>query len=316
MRPVVLLTGGFGNLGGRVAAALHDHGYWDIRLASRTHISPPAWAPLAEVIQLDLLDNTEVAQSCKGVSAVIHLAALNDRQAAQDPGLAEAVSGRGTEALVNAALENNVQRFIFMSTAHVYSSPRQGVITESTPTTNQHPYATSHISGERAVAEHHDKARFLGIRLRCANGFGYPMNPEVDIWHTLVYDLCKQVVATHKMTLRSSGLQQRNFIAVSDICAAILHFLQLDATQVGDGLFNLGGLTSTTVLEMATVVAARAHAVLGINATIDRPSPSVDELVIPLDYQINKLIATGFVPKNIVNEEIDRLLLMCAENQQ
>ena len=67
---------------------------------------------------------------------------------------------------------------------------------------------------------------------------------------------------------------------------------------------------------MATVVAARAHAVLGINATIDRQSPSMDELVIPLDYQINKLIATGFVPKNVVNEEIDRLLLMCAEDQQ
>jgi hypothetical protein len=42
----------------------------------------------------------------------------------------------------------------------------------------------------------------------------------------------------------------------------------------------------------------------------------VDELVIPLDYQINKLIATGFVPKNVVNAEIDQLLLMCAENQQ
>ena len=316
MKPVVLLTGGFGNLGGRIAAALHDHGYWDIRLASRSHTSAPAWAPLADVMHLDALDTADVARSCRGVTAVVHLAALNDRQAAHDPELAEAVSGRGTDALVSAALENDVQRFIFMSTAHVYSSPLHGVITESTPTTNQHPYATSHISGERAVAERHDKERFLGIRLRCANGFGYPMNPEVDIWHTLVYDLCKQVVATHKMTLQSSGLQQRNFIAVSDVCAAILHFLQLDATQVADGLFNLGGSSSTTVLEMATVVAARAHAVLGITTTIDRPSPSMEELVTPLDYQINKLIATGFVPKNVVNEEIDRLLLMCAEDQQ
>jgi UDP-glucose 4-epimerase len=198
--------------------------------------------------------------------------------AAQDPELAEAVLGRGTEALVNAAIEENVQRFIFMSTAHVYSSPLLGVINESTPTTNQHPYATSHISGERAVAERHDRERFL--------------------------------------TLRSSGHQQRNFIPVSDICAAILHFLQLDATQVEDGLFNLGGSSSTTVLEMATVVTARAHAVLGITATIDRPNPSIDELVTPLDYQIDKLLATGFVPKNVVTEEIDRLLLMCAENQQ
>jgi UDP-glucose 4-epimerase len=141
------------------------------------------------------------------------------------------------------------------------------------------------------------------------------MSPDVDIWHTLVYDLCKQVVATHKMTLRSSGLQQRNFIAVSDICAAILHFLQLDATRVADGLFNLGGLTSTTVLEMATVVAERARAVLGITATIERPNPSSDEPINALDFRINKLAETGFVPKNLVNEEIDRLLLVCAENQ-
>ena len=316
MKPVVLLTGGFGNLGGRIAAALHDHGYWDIRLASRSHTSAPAWAPLADVMHLDVLDAADVARSCRGVTAVVHLAALNDRQAAHDPELAEAVSGRGTDALVSAALENDVQRFIFMSTAHVYSSPLHGVITESTPTTNQHPYATSHISGERAVAERHDKERFLGIRLRCANGFGYPMSPDVDIWHTLVYDLCKQVVATQRITLRSSGLQQRNFIPVSDICAAILHFLQLDAAEVSDGLFNLGGSSSTTVLEMATVVAARAHAILGITPTIERPNPSIDELATPLDYQINKLIATGFVPKNVVNEEIDRLLLMCAEDQQ
>ena len=316
MRPIVLLTGGFGNLGGRVAAALNNQGRWDIRLASRSHTVAPAWAPLAEVIHLDVLDAADVARSCEGITAVVHLAALNDRQAAHDPESAEAVSGRGTDTLVSAAIENNVQRFIFMSTAHVYSSPLHGVITESTPTTNQHPYATSHISGERAVAEHHDKERFLGIRLRCANGFGYPMNPEVDIWHTLVYDLCKQVVATHRMILRTSGLQQRNFIPVSDICAAILHFLQLDAAQVSDGLFNLGGSSSTTVLEMAAVVAERAHAVLGITATIDRPNPSTDESVIPLDYQIDKLIATGFVPKNVVNEEIDRLLLMCAEDQQ
>ena len=315
MRPVVLLTGGFGNLGGRVAAALHIQGLWDIRLASRSHTLAPAWAPLAEVIHLDVLDAADIARSCKGVTAVVHLAALNDRQAAHDPELAEAVSGRGTHALVNAAIENHVQRFIFMSTAHVYSSPLQGVITESTSTTNQHPYATSHISGEHAVAERHDKKEILGIRLRCANGFGYPMSPNVDIWHTLVYDLCKQVVETHKMTLRSSGLQQRNFIPVGDICAAILHFLQLDAAQVSDGLFNLGGLTSTTVFEMATVVAERAHAVLGIIATIERPHPSSDEPINALDFRINKLAETGFVPKNLINEEIDRLLLVCAENQ-
>ena len=71
----------------------------------------------------------------------------------------------------------------------------------------------------------------------------------------------------------------------------------------------------TTVLEMATVVAERARAVLGMTATIERPNPSSDEPINALDFRINKLAETGFVPKNLVNEEIDRLLIVCAENQ-
>ena len=316
MRPTVLLTGGFGNLGGRVASALHLTGNWNIRLASRTHLSPPAWAPDATVVNLDLLNPDQVDIACSGVTSIIHLAALNDRQAAVDPNLAEAISGAGTKLLTDAAAKHKVDRFIFMSTAHVYGSPLQGILTEESLTTNTHPYATSHLSGEREVAKRHQMGDVAGIILRCANGFGVPMDPAVNIWHVLVNDLCNQVASGGSLTLRSSGLQERNFIPIADICSAILHFLHIDQHLVGDGLFNLGGPKSMTVLEMAHVIAERSRSVLHVDPPINRPSPSMNESVIPLDYQIDKLIATGFAPKNVVNEEIDRLLLMCAEDQQ
>ena len=316
MRPTVLLTGGFGNLGGRVASALHLTGNWNIRLASRTHLSPPAWAPDATVVNLDLLNPDQVDIACSGVTSIIHLAALNDRQAAEDPNLAEAISGAGTKLLTDAAAKHKVDRFIFMSTAHVYGSPLQGIHTEESLTTNTHPYATSHLSGEREVAKRHQMGDVAGIILRCANGFGVPMDPAVNIWHVLVNDLCNQVASGSSLTLRSSGLQERNFIPIADICSAILHFLHIDKHLVGDGLFNLGGPKSMTVLEMAHVIAERSRSVLHVDPPINRPSPSMNESVIPLDYQIDKLIATGFAPKNVVNEEIDRLLLMCAEDQQ
>ena len=311
MRPTVLLTGGFGNLGGRVASALHLTGNWNIRLASRTHLSPPAWAPDATVVNLDLLNPDQVDIACSGVTSIIHLAALNDRQAAVDPNLAEAISGAGTKLLTDAAAKHKVDRFIFMSTAHVYGSPLQGILTEESLTTNTHPYATSHLSGEREVAKRHQMGDVAGIILRCANGFGVPMDPAVNIWHVLVNDLCNQVASGSSLTLRSSGLQERNFIPIADICSAILHFLHIDKHLVGDGLFNLGGPKSMTVLEMAHVIAERSRSVLHIDPPINRPQQTEPEILMPLDYCIDKLISTGFSCANDINYEIDQLLNMC-----
>ena len=311
MRPTVLLTGGFGNLGGRIAAAIHASGGWDIRLASRTHSSAPSWTPGADVVNFDLLNRDQVGDACSGINAIVHLAALNDRQAAKDPSLAEAISGTGTKLLIDAAIKHKVDRFIFMSTAHVYGSPLQGTITEETLTTSTHPYATSHMSGEREVAARHRMGDFAGITLRCANGFGVPMDPAVDIWHVLVNDLCNQVALGGSMTLRSSGQQERNFIPIADICSAILHFLHIDKHRVGDGVFNLGGPRSMTVLEMAHVIAKRSRSVLHIDPPILRPLQADLESLVSLDYRIDKMLATGFSCENDTNHEVDELLKMC-----
>ena len=311
MRPTVLLTGGFGNLGGRIAAAIHASGGWDIRLASRTHSSAPSWTPGADVVNFDLLNRDQVGDACSGINAIVHLAALNDRQAAKDPSLAEAISGTGTKLLIDAAIKHKVDRFIFMSTAHVYGSPLQGTITEETLTTSTHPYATSHMSGEREVAARHRMGDFAGITLRCANGFGVPMDPAVDIWHVLVNDLCNQVALGGSMTLRSSGQQERNFIPIADICSAILHFLHIDKHRVGDGVFNLGGPRSMTVLEMAHVIAKRSRSVLHIDPPILRPLQADLESLVSLDYRIDKILATGFSCENDTNHEVDELLKMC-----
>ena len=316
MKPTVLLTGGFGNLGGRVASALHLTGNWNIRLASRTHLSPPTWAPDSEIVKLDLLNRDDVELACSGVNAIIHLAALNDRQAAADPHLAEAISGAGTKLLTDAAARYGVDRFVFMSTAHVYGAPLQGTLAEDSLTTNTHPYATSHLSGEREVAKRDQGGDFSGIVLRCANGFGVPMDPSVNIWHVLVNDLCNQVALGGSMTLHSSGLQERNFIPIADICSAFLHFLNVDAHSVGDGLFNLGGPKSMTVLEMANVIAERSRSVLNIDPPINRPHQSEQEVSIPLDYRIDKLLSTGFSCVNDINFEIDQLLKMCKNQGQ
>ena len=56
MSTTVLLVGGFGNLGGRIAAHRATFNEYDIVLASRKYQTAPDWAKNAQAIQLDLTD--------------------------------------------------------------------------------------------------------------------------------------------------------------------------------------------------------------------------------------------------------------------
>ena len=313
MKPTVLLTGGFGILGGRLTAAIAATSRWNIKLISRSAVTVPSWAPDAEIIRFDLTSRPLESTICDGVDAVIHLAALDDRTSKNNVELANDLSGNATRYLIENATRFNVDRFLFMSTAHVYADSLIGNITEDSVTTSTHPYATSHMLGEQALTD--AEGQITGVRIRCANGFGYPIDSSIELKNTLMNDLCQQVVQTGVITLRSSGTQPRNFVPFSDVAAATLHLLELNKIQLSDGLFNVGSTSSCSVLAMAHLVAERAHQVFGIDCPIVRPEDAETTEPQMLDYSINKLLATGFSPSNSINEEIDGLLRSCFERQ-
>ena len=187
-----------------------------------------------------------------------------------------------------------------------------GTLTESTIPCPQHPYGATHLEAEQLVGKVHDSSQMTGIPIRCANGFGAPMNPGVNIWHILVNDLCRQAVEYGTLTLKSHGDQERNFVPVHDICEAVLHLIGLDQQNVGDGLFNLGHKDSSSVWNMAQRIAKRCESVLGFTPPINRPPAEPNENLKSLDYRSDKIRATGFTPLGDVDGEIDQLLEFCA----
>ena len=99
----------------------------------------------------------------ENVDVVIHTAGMNAQECASDPEQALAFNGTVTADLVSSAVKQGVQKFIYLSTAHVYKEPLVGTISESSQTTNTHPYATSHLAGEIPVLEQILKALVLPI---------------------------------------------------------------------------------------------------------------------------------------------------------
>lgn len=311
MKKQILITGGFGYLGGRIAVELAYVPGWKIWLGSRTERSVPDCLPHGETVVMDVLDPDSLPAAMRDVQAVIHLAAINENDCVADPHHAVIVNSLGTLNTLQVAIAAGVERFIYFSTAHVYGSPLIGNISEQTLPRPIHPYAITHRAAEDFVLAEHNQMKICGIVVRLSNGFGAPTHPDVDRWTLLVNDLCCQAVQNRTLVLRSSGLQQRDFIALTDVGRAVAHLLSLPREDCGDGLFNLGGETSLSIWQMAQRIANRCQAVLGFTPEIIRPEPVGEEVDPSLNYNMDKIIKTGFHLTGNIDQEIDNTLLFC-----
>jgi UDP-glucose 4-epimerase len=147
--------------------------------------------------------------------------------------------------------------------------------------------------------------------LRLSNAFGAPGAVGANCWDLLFNDLCRQVVLSGRIVLRSTGLQRRDFVPLTDVCSAIFHILQFPGATLDGRLFNIGGEWSPTVFEVANLVADRFELRCGVRPQISRPHPSQGETSQVLDYRIDALRNTGFKASTDRIAELDGLVSFC-----
>lgn len=310
----ILITGGFGYIGGRLAQFLQQSGNHTIILGTRDRKVKPEWLPNSDIVKIDWHSSDSLNQVCKGVDVIIHLAGMNASECAADPVMALEFNGVATARFIQAAVSQNVKRFIYFSTAHVYDSPLTGFINENTLPKSFHPYATSHRAAEDVVLAAHSRKEIVGIVFRMSNAFGAPVNKEVNCWMLLVNDLCKQVVKTQKMVLNSSGIQRRDFLTITDVCRATFFMINCDLEISYLPLFNLGGGWSPSVMEMAKLISQIYTSQFGKEVKLSCQVSHDDEIGHDLIYNVDLLNRMGFNPQNEIREEISQLLAFCDKN--
>lgn len=306
----ILITGGLGFIGGRLAQHLHHAGH-QIILGSRNPNMPPSWLPNAEVVKTDWNDTGSLEQACNGVDVVIQAAGLNAQDCAVDPVAALEINGLATARLLASATRAGVKRFIYLSTAHVYVSPLIGKISEKSCPCNLHPYATSHLVGENAVLGANQRKEIEGLVLRLSNVFGAPTHKHANCWMLLANDLCRQAVQTRQLVLRSSGLQKRDFIAMADVCRATEHLSICTNDAYSSNVINIGSGVSQSIVQMAQFIQQRCLVLFGYEPTLEFPTFGGSENTEMLEYQTDRLTELGLglgIEKEL---EIDRLLTFC-----
>jgi UDP-glucose 4-epimerase len=307
----ILIPGGFGYLGGRLAKFLAFYENYKILLGTRRQIPPPFWLPNASVFVTPWNSLSGLEKICSDVDIVVHLAGMNAQECASNSAMALEVNAVATARLVQAAVRHKVKRIIYISTAHVYGNPLTGVISEDTSPAPVHPYAFSHRAGEDVVMASHQSGDIEGIVVRLSNAYGVPANKNANCWMLLINDLCRQAVTSGKLVLHSSGMQRRDFISIHDVVRGIKHLMELPSDKFRSGLFNLGGEASYRVIDLAKLIAIQCEGVLGFKPEIDHPEPKPDEKSMELDFRIDRLKKTGFCLSGDITNEIDLTLKFC-----
>jgi len=311
MKDRILITGGMGFVGGRVAQSLSAaFPTAEIVIGSRVIRESPSWLPNAQVVQIDWHSLKSLISACDGVNTLVHLAGLSDIDCLNNPILALEINALNTARLIQAARKTGVKRVIYFSTAHVYSNNLVGDIDERTLPKGRSPYATSHLAAESLVLAAAD-AGIGAVVLRLSNSFGVPAHSEVNAWRLLINDLCRQAVMSRRLTLRSRGLQRRDFVTLKDVSRVVFHMTNLSNDQIGDGLFNVGSGKSERVIDMARLVQARCAKILEYHPVIIRPEHVETDESPELNFHIEKLLSTGFRLGNSAVLEIDETLRMC-----
>lgn len=311
----ILITGGLGYVGGRLVSYILENTDAEILVSSRRVTNMAEIFNSDRVIfqsTADLIDFT--IDLPEGVDSIIHLSSTNELQSLSNPVDSIEVNIRDSYILLQKAIKKNVKRFVYMSTAHVYGSPLVGHITEESCPKPLHPYSITHKAFEDFLWAAHDKKEIEAVIIRLSNSYGAPAFPDTNRWTLLVNDLCKQAITNKQLVIKSSGLQLRDFVTLTDVCRAVHHLLFLPTYKLKDGVFNLGGNHVISVLDMAILIRERFEDEFNMSLQISRLNFSGEDVIRPFEYCSIRLADSGFVWEQNTNREIDELINFCFKN--
>ena len=203
----------------------------------------------------DILDSNLVEKLVEQykIEAMVNFAAEShvDRSLVE-PGVFIETNVQGTLSLLKVALENNLERFVQVSTDEVYGSlGEKGFFTEQTPLSPNSPYSASKASADMLVRAFGESWGLKYNITRCSNNYGQFQFPE-----KMIPLMINNALNDKSLPVYGDGLYVRDWLYVYDHCTAI--WKVLTGAQPGE-IYNVGGNNEKTNLEVLDQILTRLN---------------------------------------------------------
>ena len=237
--PTILVTGDKGYIGSVLTPLLLKHGYkvrgLDTQYYADCVLGEPG--PVYPSVVRDIRD--VMAEDLRGVSAIIHLAALsNDPLGELSPGITDEINLRATIRLATLARDAGVSRFVYASSQSMYGvSTTDEELDEDS--SDKHPitaYARTKWAAELALKKL-ATGDFTVVCFRPSTVFGASPRLRCDV---VFNNLVACAYTTGRIEIKSDGTPWRPVVHVRDVCSAFIAGVEAPALLVGGRSYNVG----------------------------------------------------------------------------
>lgn len=242
----VMITGGSGFIGSRLAIKSREMGYavkvlTQVNTASEEENLEELRSHGIEILVGAVTDRDIVEQAVKDADVVFHLAAAQHEANVPDSHF-RGVNVEGTRNVIEASIREGVGRFVYGSTIGVYGSALDGEIDEESPQRPDNIYGVTKAEAERLVTGYVDKIPVSIIRISETYGPG----------DRRLLKLFK-AINTGMFFMIGPGLNKHQLIYVDDLIDGL--YLAATSENAVNETFVLAGREVLTTNEMANSVA-------------------------------------------------------------
>ena len=235
----ILVTGGAGYIGCVLVSELVKNNYKVMVLDTFYWGREPLlnFGKKIEIIHADI--RKVQTEALKGVSQVIHLAALsNDPMANFDPETNFQVNFKATERFAKLCKKAGIRKFILASSASIYDrglSNSNPVQDENSKVDPKAPYSLSKFKAERELLKLTGN-NFCPVILRQGTVYGFSPRMRYDL---VVNTMVKDALSSGKITVYCNGKEYRPLIDIKDVADAYITLLESQEQLVRGETFNL-----------------------------------------------------------------------------
>ncbi len=306
----ILVTGGAGFIGSHTVEALLARGERVIALDNfndfydperkRRNIAPFLSNPNFRLVQGDIRDRTMLEHlfTTEPIRRIVHIAAMaNPRFSIKDPLLYEEVNVTGTLNLVEIAVRQGVQHFVFASSSSIYGGDAPVPYKEDARTDRPlSPYAATKKMSEVLLYTFHYLYGLPVTVLRFFTVYGERGRPDMA-----VYLFTDWIARDQPVRLFGDGSQSRDYTYVEDTVSGVVAALDRPS---GYQIYNLGNSNPQTNAHLIEVI----ERTLGKKATIEKLDyPSADPIITCADITRAR-VDLGYNPKVLLEEGVPRFV--------